>query len=518
MQESILRQIANTASKSKTNNLFIIGKGPSLDSLDFSQPLPGIVVCLNDAERVVSGDFGVFSANWVRHSLLEEGFRCGFYLAGKPLPQNVQHVVLPPIPIELDQEDLTILRLQKETFFDEPFVLLNALKIACQTAQYLQAKLDVYLLGFDFTTALGSLAQKAGRDFSGTQGSEREALIAAQESQFLQFLRFFESNKQLRLLHVGTKSYSAVSPASFHRKVFGKAVATPPRSLNLSDPERVLVVAEFTNNHLGDPARLVEMAERAKDAGADLIKVQKRDVDAFYTQEQLGSYYWSPFGKTLRDYRQGVELNQELLELLDKTCRKLDIRWFCSVLDWPSFQAVQKFRPALLKIPSTISNHRAFHAKLGHAYQGPLVVSTGFTEEEYLDHILRTFPDNKVLYLLHCVSAYPTPKESCHLAVVRTYRNLVTRFPKLIPGYSSHDLGSMGCMLAVAAGARMIEKHVKLGNVDWVHFDKVAIDLQTEDFARFVRDVRLAEEMTGSDRKTTLPCEHHKYPVRSTEA
>ena len=89
MQESILRQIANTASKSKTNNLFIIGKGPTLDSLDFSQPLPGIVVCLNDAERVVSGDFGVFSANWVRHSLLEEGFRCGFYLAGKPLPQNV---------------------------------------------------------------------------------------------------------------------------------------------------------------------------------------------------------------------------------------------------------------------------------------------------------------------------------------------------------------------------------------------------------------------------------------------
>jgi hypothetical protein len=31
-------------------------------------------------------------------------------------------------------------------------------------------------------------------------------------------------------------------------------------------------------------------------------------------------------------------------------------------------------------------------------------------------------------------------------------------------------------MMAVAAGARMIEKHVKIGDLDWVHFDGVAID------------------------------------------
>jgi N-acetylneuraminate synthase len=68
-------------------------------------------------------------------------------------------------------------------------------------------------------------------------------------------------------------------------------------------------------------------------------------------------------------------------------------------------------------------------------------------------------------------------------------------------------------MLAVAGGARMIEKHVKLNDVEWIHFDKVAIDLATDEFARFVSDVRTAEQMVGSGEKRVLDCEHHKYSV-----
>ena len=83
--------------------------------------------------------------------------------------------------------------------------------------------------------------------------------------------------------------------------------------------------------------------------------------------------------------------------------------------------------------------------------------------------------------------------------------------PLIVPGYSSHDLGSFGCSLAVAAGARMIEKHVKLGDVPWVHFDKVAVDLKGHDFAKFVKEIRTAERIMGSEVKRILPCETHKY-------
>ena len=515
MQEHISRLVADIAAKSSSDRVFIIGKGPSLDAVKLDALPSGVVLNLNDSERIRVGDVGIFSANWVRHSLQEDGFRCGFYLAGKPLPQSIPHQVLPPIPFELDNEDLAILRLQKPEFFDEPFVLLNALKFASALAKQRFRAVDVYLLGFDFSTTGGSMSRKLSADYSGATAAERDAVISAQDHEFRQLLRFFGSGDVLRLVHVGAKDFSAMSPAAFNRHVCGLGAAVESGPVDLAAPDHVLIVAELTNNHLGDPERLVEMIERAKESGADLIKVQKRDVDSFYTREQLATYYWSPFGETLADYRRGVELSDEMLDLLDTTCRRCGIEWFCSALDMPSYRALKRFNPRLLKVPSTISNHREFHRELAADYRGPLVVSTGATSQEYTEYVLETFSRNETLYLLHCVSAYPTPREACNVAVVRAYDAVRARHPKILPGYSSHDLGSLGSMLAVAGGARMIEKHVKLHDVEWVHFDKVAIDLATEDFARFVSDVRTAEMIVGSGEKRVLECEHHKYTVAS---
>jgi sialic acid synthase SpsE len=507
-------KIRELAGRGVAGDIFIIGKGPSLDLVDCSRLPPGLVINLNDSERIHAGDVGIFSANWVRHSLQEEGFRCGFYLAGKPLPASVPHIVLPPVPINLDHEDLNIVRLQQDEFYDEFFLLLNALKLAQKIAAVRGSVPNVYLLGFDFTTSGGSLARKMVADLSGASAGEREVIIAAQEHGFRQFLHYFSAGDRLRLRHVGTKDYSGLTPSDFNREVCGVGLHQRQKTINLADPDRVLVVAEFTTNHLGDTARLVEMVERAREAGADLIKIQKRDVDTFYSPEQLSGYYWSPFGTTLGEYRRGLELDDQKLDVLDEACRTNEIEWFCSVLDMPSYNSIRRFNPRLIKVPSTISGHREYHDELARSYQGAIVASTGFTEQEYVDHVLNTFSKNEAIYLLHCISAYPTPSKDCNLAVVRSYHHLASAQEKILPGYSSHDLGSLGCMMAVAAGARMIEKHVKLGDVEWVHFDKVAVDLSSGAFAKFVREIRQAEEYAGSEKKRILDCEHHKYAKR----
>lgn len=506
--------LKNIVSRSKAKPVFVIGKGPSLNELDCSNLPDGLIVNLNDSERICAGTIGIFSGAWVIPSLAQNGFQCEHYLAGKPLPDGVSHDLLSPPPVDLGHEDMNTLRLEKETFFDESLVLLNAIKLALVMHRLNEEVVDIYFLGFDFSLQGGSLSSKAGSDWSGIEASEREAIIHAQESEFKQFMRYFSAADRLRLHHVGEKAYSSYGPARFNREFCGHTVVTNKDRAGFLNSDRVLVVAELTNNHLGDPKRLVEMVERSKEAGADLIKVQKRDVDSFYTEEQLQSYYWSPFGETLGDYRRGVELNDEMLDLLDTTCRQNEIDWFCSVLDIKSYHALERFNLRLIKVPSTISNHRQYHKQLAKVYKGAVVISTGYTESEYLDHVLKNYSENEMIYLLHCVSAYPTLKKDCNIGVIREYDHLSrTSSQVIIPGYSSHDLGSIGCMLAVASGARMLEKHVKLGDVDWVHFDKVAIDLKTNDFADFVRDIRHAEEIFGSGKKQILGCEHHKYNV-----
>jgi N-acetylneuraminate synthase len=270
-------------------------------------------------------------------------------------------------------------------------------------------------------------------------------------------------------------------------------------------------VAELTTNHFGDRFRLEKMIRASKAAGANYIKLQKRDVDSFYSREQLSSPYSSPFGKTFEDYRRQLELGKDDFALVDALCRDLSIGWFASVLDEPSFHFMMDIGVPMVKLPSTISEHKSYLKFVAENYKGSVVLSTGMTDESYERFVTEAFSGCERIYLLQCNSAYPTPLEHCNIGVVRHYHNLSKQNPRIVPGYSSHDHGWKASALAVAAGARMLEKHVKLGNTEWAHFDAVAVDLTTPDFREYVDHIRETELILGSDQKQINDSEHHKY-------
>ena len=44
-----------------------------------------------------------------------------------------------------------------------------------------------------------------------------------------------------------------------------------------------------------------------------------------------------------------------------------------------------------------------------------------------------------------------------------------------------------GCIMAIAAGAKLLEKHVKFKDVKWGHFDSVALNLGSNEFKNFCK-------------------------------
>lgn len=136
------------------------------------------------------------------------------------------------------------------------------------------------------------------------------------------------------------------------------------------------------------------------------------------------------------------------------------------------------------------------------------------TDRAYEAWVLETFRQVPELYLMQANSAYPTPARDCNVGVVRHYHRLSKSDPRIVPAYSSHDEGWFGSAMAVAAGARMVEKHVKLADTDWAHFDAVALDLTTSQFRDYVGRVCEAETLMGSEEKAVAPSEHHKYQRR----
>lgn len=505
MTDHFSTRIADIASTYGTDTIFILGKGPSVDAISPGAFAGSLVIAVNDAERIAPADITLFHADWVQESVVANGLRSRLYVTSTDFsPLGRETLRAPFVPLQNDNNDLLMQRFLSDSFVLEEVLFLSALKVARQVAQARGRKQTVYMVGFDFRPDAG-VAEAITQDYEPGNSADRFFRISMQEFFFLNCL-YMLKDSEIDVQHVGDRTFSQLTSHELNRRFH---VSNDRKSTR--KPGGVEVTAELTTNHFGDRHRLERMIRAAGAAGADHIKLQKRDVESFYTPEQLASPYVSPFGRTFGDYRHQLELDRDDFDFVDSLCRELGIGWFASVLDRPSLEYMMQFDPKLIKLPSTISEHRDYLDYVARNYRGSVVLSTGMTGPDYEQWLLANFVKCKQLYLLQCNSAYPTPNADCNVAVVRHYNMLAQADPRIVPGYSSHDMGWLASALSVAAGARMVEKHVKLGNTEWAHFDAVAVDLTTADFRDYVNRIREAEEMIGTGIKKINKSEHHKY-------
>lgn len=463
------------------------------------------MIGVNDAERIAPVDITLFHDDWVKPALVANGLRSRLYITSTDFAAATRETLHAPfVPLQNDNNDMLMQRFLSDGFVLEEMLFLSALNVARQVAKARGRRQTVYMVGFDFRPEAG-MSEAIHHDYAPGGSAARFFRISMQEFFFLNCL-YMLKDSELEVVHVGDRSFSQLSADGLNRR-FDVSLDRPTARRQGG----VQVTAELTTNHFGDRHRLERMIRAARAAGADHIKLQKRDVDRFYTPEQLASPYVSPFGKTFGDYRRQLELSADDFAFVDTLCRDLGIGWFASVLDQPSFEFMLQFDPELVKLPSTISEHRDYLGYVARNYRGGVVLSTGMTGPEYEAWLLESFVHCRELYLLQCNSAYPTPNADCNVAVVRHYHELSRKDARIVPGYSSHDFGWLASALSIAAGARMVEKHVKLGNTEWAHFDAVAVDLTTPDFRDYVAKLREAEEMVGSGVKKVNASEHHKY-------
>jgi len=498
-------------------DIIIIGKGPSIDHIDIEKLAPSIIINLNDSEIILPGDICIFHDSWVLDYFKVSKPKCSVYISDKKMDGEVRQIICDFVPYNPESAQFQINRFFSDGITIEQSLLITALRVADEIGRISRMTKNVYLLGFDFTAKSGYTKKivSAAQHF---MPEYQEQMIASQERSLLKILSKKDS-LSVTVKHIGERPYSDFSVSEFNQ-IFAShesngSVYSPKKRLAIENAQVVSVVAEITTNHLGDMERVFRMIELAHEAGADYVKFQKRDVETFYTEEQLKQPYESPFGDTFRDYRHGIELNESQFESIADFCDDIGIKWFASILDLKSYEFMKKFSPEMVKLPSTISEHKDFLSHVAADFKHDVVISTGYTDKAFEAFLIDSFTRCRKLYLLQCTSAYPTPLEDAQVGVVRHYSNLSRQDARIRSGYSSHDIGSTCSMMAVAAGASMIEKHVKLGAVGWSHFDEVALDLASGEFKSFVEDVRLAELITGGQNKTVKQSEHHKYWLAS---
>lgn len=266
----------------------------------------------------------------------------------------------------------------------------------------------------------------------------------------------------------------------------------------IGDEQRVFIIGEIGLCHDGDPEVARELIKGCKAAGVDAVKFQKRDVANLATEDILDAEdnRFPQFGKTYRQIRDHVEFDMTTYRRLKKYADEQYLPFLVSVFDEVSADQIAELGVPGLKLASHVLSRKPLIEHLCQL-KLPVLISTGMAFLDEIDETCNMFKKAGVPFgLFHCVSIYPHTSDRANLSMIRF---LSKRYDVPV-GYSCHEVENISSVLAVAAGATMLERHVTLDRNRSGFDHKFALDM--EGLGQFVREVRQAESAMGNTDKT----------------
>ena len=224
------------------------------------------------------------------------------------------------------------------------------------------------------------------------------------------------------------------------------------------DIKKPFLIAEIGINHNGDLDITEKLIKVAKNANFDAVKFQKRDVNIVYSKEILDSPRESPWGKTQREQKNGLEFGKLEYDKIDEICKKNSINWFASAWDLNSLKFLDNYKIKYHKIASAMIVDLKLLEEVAkrklHTF-----ISTGMSKTSDIEKAVEIFKKNNCSFeLMHCISTYPMKPKDANLS---TINELKKRFNCDV-GYSGHENGVVVSLAALMFGISSLERHITL--------------------------------------------------------
>lgn len=267
-------------------------------------------------------------------------------------------------------------------------------------------------------------------------------------------------------------------------------------NIEIGEDNKVFIIAELSANHNQQYEIAVESLKAIKECGADAVKLQTYTADTLtinsskkYFKIQQGTI-WD--GTTLYQLYQKAYTPWEWQPKLKKIADDIGLIFFSSPFDNSAVDFLERIEVPAYKIASfeivdiPLIEYTASKGK-------PIIISTGIATEEEIEEAIAACKNagNNQIALLKCTSEYPAKIEDANLNSISYLRN---KF-QMVVGLSDHTTGTMVPLVAVATGARIIEKHFildkKIGGPD------SSFSLEPDQFKKMVSEIRLTEKVLG---------------------
>jgi len=181
---------------------------------------------------------------------------------------------------------------------------------------------------------------------------------------------------------------------------------------------KVVIIAECGINHCGDVKRAVEMAKKAKAAGADIAKFQ------FYNVADLARP-----GDDVYDVLKDSGLSYESMLTLSKECRDIGIEFLATLFTPRHFDAFTQIQKRFKIRHTDAFNHEmllaAFEVAI-HMKDSEILLSLPHTELS-IPRFVAPVP----VKILYCVGKYPPTRDDIELdrLLTQSYHGFSCHYP-----------------------------------------------------------------------------------------
>ena len=255
------------------------------------------------------------------------------------------------------------------------------------------------------------------------------------------------------------------------------------------------IIAEMSGNHQGSLEKAMELLRKCAESGVNAFKLQTYTADSLTIESNRREYIVSdgPWkGRTLYDlYSQGHTPREWVAPLVQLGC-SLGISVFSSPFSPEDVNFLESLNVPAYKVASFEINYEQLFTRIAKT-QKPVIFSTGLATLQEIDEAIRLLIDLQVqdFAILKCTTSYPAELTDLNLETIR-YLSEKYQVPV---GFSDHTKGFVASVSAVALGATIIEKHVKLDDDD-ISVDS-SFSLPVSQLQSFVRLCQEANKTAG---------------------
>ena len=266
--------------------------------------------------------------------------------------------------------------------------------------------------------------------------------------------------------------------------------------VSLGNKLKPYVIAEMSGNHGNSYSNAEKLLTQCAQCGASAFKLQT------YTPESMTLNCTRPefivnsgpwVGRNLFELYSEGQTPAKWIPDLFQVAKDVGISIFSSPFSPRDVEILEDNNVSAYKLASFEINYTQLLKSIGQTRK-PVVFSTGLAKLDEIQYAIDTLTDagTTEISILKCSTSYPAKIESLHLL---TIPYLAEKY-KIPIGFSDHTIGNNAAICAVAIGATILEKHVKLDE------DETSVDasfsLAVSNLPLYIRAVTEAALSRGS--------------------